>query len=153
MLRESRPILAAVVAICAFTAVADAQTIWYVSAANCPGPGDGSPGNPFCKIQIAITAAAANASPPDEIVVADGIYTGTGNKDLDFGGKIIKLRSENGPANCIIDCEGSGRGSTSIPARHPLRWYEDLRYATAMRGPPIALVRAAACTALPPARH
>jgi hypothetical protein len=84
------------------------QTTWYVDAANCPGSGTSV--DPFCKIQDAINAAAGNATPPDEIVVADGIYTGTGNKNLDFGGKIIVLRSENGPAHCIIDCEGSGRG-------------------------------------------
>jgi len=89
---------------------ASGQTIWYVDAANCPGPGSGTLADPFCMIQDAINAAAANATPPDEIRVADGIYTGAGNKDLDFGGKIIKLRSANGPANCIIDCENSGRG-------------------------------------------
>ncbi len=43
----------------------------------------------------------------DEVVVADGVYTGKGNRDLDFNGKLITVRSENGPANCIIDCEGS----------------------------------------------
>ena len=87
------------------------QTIWYVDAANCPGPGDGSAGNPFCEIQAAINAAAPSATPPDEIVVADGTYTVAGNKNLDFGGKIIKLRSASGdPAACIIDCQGDGRG-------------------------------------------
>ena len=93
-----------------FAAAANGQTIWYVDAANCPGPGNGSQSNPFCKIQDAINAAAANATPPDEIIVADGIYTGTGNKNLDFGGKAIKLQSSNGPTNCVIDCQGSGRG-------------------------------------------
>ena len=31
-------------------------------------------------------------------------------EDLDFGGKRITVRSENGPENCIIDCEADGRG-------------------------------------------
>jgi len=41
------------------------------------------------------------------IWVADGIHTGDGNRDIDFMGKGITLRSENGPENCIIDCNGS----------------------------------------------
>lgn len=42
----------------------------------------------------------------DIVAVPDGIYAG----DLDFKGKAITLKSANGPANCIIDCEGNGRG-------------------------------------------
>lgn len=97
------------------------QTIWYVDddAVSDPGPGDstisdpmedGTAGHPFDAIQEAINAATPGASPADEILVADGTYAGLGNRDLDFGGKIIKLRSANGSANCIIDCEGNGRG-------------------------------------------
>jgi len=41
------------------------------------------------------------------IIVADGVYTGEGNRDLDFKGKEIILRSVNGPDNCTIDCQGS----------------------------------------------
>jgi len=44
------------------------------------------------------------------VLVADGIYTGAGNKDLDFRGKAITVRSHNGASSCIIDCQGSGRG-------------------------------------------
>ncbi|MCD4657987.1 MAG: PKD domain-containing protein [Planctomycetes bacterium] len=44
------------------------------------------------------------------IKVADGTYIGADNKNLDFGGKQIHLKSRNGYANCIIDCENSGRG-------------------------------------------
>jgi hypothetical protein len=39
--------------------------------------------------------------------VADGVYTGVGNRDIDPGGKAITVRSENGPQHCIIDCEGT----------------------------------------------
>jgi len=46
----------------------------------------------------------------DTVLVADGTYRGIGNKDLDFLGKAITLKSENGPEYTIIDCEGSGRG-------------------------------------------
>ncbi|MBE0537577.1 MAG: right-handed parallel beta-helix repeat-containing protein, partial [Phycisphaerae bacterium] len=41
------------------------------------------------------------------VIVADGVYRGDGNRDLDFRGKNIIVRSENGPESCIIDCQGS----------------------------------------------
>src|SRR5262245_5385852 len=56
-----------------------------------------------------IGAAIAAAHHGDRIVVADGVYTGAGNRDLDFAGKHIHLSSENGPAGCVIDCESQGR--------------------------------------------
>jgi len=43
------------------------------------------------------------------VLVSAGTYKGSGNKDLDFGGKEIHLKSNGGAAVCIIDCEGSGR--------------------------------------------
>ena len=43
----------------------------------------------------------------DTILVADGTYTGDGNRDIDFMGKAIVVMSENGPEVTIIDCEGS----------------------------------------------
>ncbi len=49
------------------------------------------------------------ASDGDTVIVADGIYTGEGNRNLEFHGKAITVRSENGPDNCIIDCEQAGR--------------------------------------------
>jgi len=43
----------------------------------------------------------------DTVLVADGTYTGDGNRDIDFNGKKITLKSENGAENCIIDCQSS----------------------------------------------
>ena len=57
-------------------------------------------------IQDAIDYAANGVT----VIVADGVYTGTGNRDIDFLGKAITVRSENGPNNCVIDCNGEGRG-------------------------------------------
>ncbi len=56
-------------------------------------------------IQSAIDAAIDG----DTIWVADGAYSGDGNLEIDFQGKAITVRSENGPAGCIIDCRGEGR--------------------------------------------
>ena len=57
-----------------------------------------------------IQAGINRANTGDTVLVADGIYTGENNKDLNFGGTDIVLMSENGPHNCIIDCGLSGRG-------------------------------------------
>jgi hypothetical protein len=42
----------------------------------------------------------------DTVLVAEGIYTGDGNRDIDFLGKVIVVMSENGPNVTIIDCGG-----------------------------------------------
>jgi hypothetical protein len=57
-----------------------------------------------------IGAAIAVAQPGDTVIVADGTYTGPDNRDLTFNGKDIVVRSANGPATCIIDCQFQGRG-------------------------------------------
>jgi hypothetical protein len=102
-----------------------AQTTWYVDddAPGDLGPGDpavsdpsedGTADHPFDAIQEAIDAATNG----DVVVVLQGNYAGEGgtpaerNRDLDFGGKDITVRSEDPDdpavvAATVIDCEGS----------------------------------------------
>ena len=80
------------------------------------------PGEAYSTIQAGIDAAADG----DVIIVRDGTYTGTGNRDIDFKGKAIHLKSEKGPERCIVDAWGntyytfrcfifwSGEGADSI---------------------------------------
>lgn len=80
-------------------------------------------------IQSGIDSAAAG----DTVLVADGVYTGVGNRDIDFKGGAIVLISENGPELTIIDCEGdslsphrgfyfhSGEGPSSVVKRFTIR--------------------------------
>ncbi|MHC4556934.1 MAG: C10 family peptidase [Planctomycetota bacterium] len=94
-----------------------------------PGPGDpaisdpsedGSTEHPFDAIQQAIDVAV----PGDAVVVLRGFYTGEGNRDLDFKGKAITVRSEdpNDPNLVIIDCNGT--------ADNPHRGFEFHSYET-----------------------
>ncbi|MFA6197851.1 MAG: T9SS type A sorting domain-containing protein [Patescibacteria group bacterium] len=63
---------------------------------------DGS--GPTPNIQAAINAAIGG----DIIELTDGIFTGDGNRDIDFVGKAITVRSQSGnPESCVIDCQGS----------------------------------------------
>jgi len=54
-----------------------------------------------------IQAAIDNANDGDTALVAPGTYTGEGNRDIDFKGNAITVRSEDGPTTCIIDCQGT----------------------------------------------
>lgn len=101
---------------CALLFSASAADTWYVDddAPNDPGPGDptlsdaledGSALRPFDSVQEALNAAASG----DEVVLADGLYTGLGNRELSLGGKTLLVRGENGSATSVIDCEEQGR--------------------------------------------
>ncbi len=57
----------------------------------------------FPTIQSAIIAAQTG----DTVLVADGVYTGAGNRDLNFLGKALIVRSENGPSSTTIDAQGT----------------------------------------------
>jgi len=80
----------------------DPAVIIHVDDDALPG-GDGSKKHPFDKIQEGINAAEDGQI----ILVEDGIYTGRHNRDLNFHGKAIEVRSRNGARDCIINCEGT----------------------------------------------
>jgi hypothetical protein len=54
-----------------------------------------------------IQAAIDDANDGDIVLVAPGTYTGDGNRDIDFRGKAITVKSEASPRMCIIDSQGS----------------------------------------------
>ena len=89
---------------------AAAQTTWYVDDDNCPGPGSGSIGDPFCEIQPAIDASTHG----DEVLVLPGTY----NESIDLQGKAITLHSSGGAEVTTIQagavrCE-SGEGHDTV---------------------------------------
>lgn len=105
-------------------APASAQTIWYVddNAPGDPGPGDtsvsdplenGTPDHPFDAIQEAVSAAVSG----DTVLVLEGTYSGVGNRDVNFGGRLITVRSESGPETCVIDLAGA-TGSHGFVFQH-----------------------------------
>ncbi len=70
----------------------------------------------FPTIQAAINAA----SNCDVILVASGNYSGNGFRNIDFLGKTLILRSENGPAQCTLDIQEQGRAfnfSSCVPGQ------------------------------------
>lgn len=54
-----------------------------------------------------IQSAIDDCNDGDVVIIAPGTYTGEGNRDIDFLGKAITVRSESGPDNCTIDCNGT----------------------------------------------
>lgn len=63
--------------------------------------------------QPSLAAAVAAAVSGDEIILANGVYTGASNRNIVFGGKNLVIRSATfDPSACIIDLESLGRGFT-----------------------------------------
>ncbi len=81
-------------------------TLFLALALATPLPQGGAtlavPGD-FPTLQTAIDAAL----PGDTVLVSNGVFKGSGNRDLRFGGKAITVRSENGAEHCTINCEGT----------------------------------------------
>ncbi len=58
----------------------------------------------FPTIQAAVNASVIG----DVIELADGTFRGFGNRDVDYWGRAITIRSQSGdPETCVIDCDGS----------------------------------------------
>ena len=93
------------------TNVAGAQTTYFVNGSCGDDTWSGTsqvcvgPDGPKRTIQAAINASFSG----DTIRVADGVYTGAGNQDIDFGGRDITLASESGSARCAIDLQANSR--------------------------------------------
>jgi hypothetical protein len=86
------------------SSMVQAATYYVANTGNDSNPG--TPAAPFKTIQRGLNAAASG----DFVQVADGIYTGVGNRDLNYNGKNLTLKSVGGATKCIIDCEQAARG-------------------------------------------
>ena len=80
----------------------DAGT-YYVS----PNGDDGNSGLSWDAAKNTIQAAINVAEDGNTVMVTNGTYAGNGNRDLDFAGKNIVLKSVGGPAVTLIDCQAS----------------------------------------------
>ncbi len=91
------------------TALTVMMTEVYVDPAAAPGSSeDGSWEHPFDTIQEAVDAAMDGA----EIILAPGLYTGQGNRDIRFHGKGVTVRSADPSdpeivSETVIDCGGT----------------------------------------------
>jgi hypothetical protein len=95
-LRAAAMIVAAIVLLL-LTASSSART-WYITP---DGTGDAP------TIQAGIDSAQVG----DDILLLDGVFTGPGNRGLDFHGKAVELGSLSGDfTTCIIDCESADYG-------------------------------------------
>jgi len=92
-----RSVLLLIVFLSALSSVPALSSVYIVNY-------DGS--GAYATIQGAIDAATHG----DSILLGPGTFTGTGNKNLDTGGKALVIASVYGPDSTLIDCESDGRG-------------------------------------------
>lgn len=58
--------------------------------------------------EATLQSALDKATEGQMVLVSAGTYSGPGNRDLNFKGKVIMLKSVSGPASTIIDCQDTG---------------------------------------------
>lgn len=78
-----------------------AQSTWYVDDTATP-PGSGTPGAPYASIQYAISRPTTIAG--DTVLVLPGVYS----ERIDFLGKAITVRAQNGASQTTIDASSAG---------------------------------------------
>jgi predicted outer membrane repeat protein len=84
--------------------VCETATTVYVDV-NAPAGGDGSVHAPFRALRPAIAAALPGAV----VLVRDGVYSSSADREVDTRGKSFTLRSSGGAAACSVDPGGAGR--------------------------------------------
>lgn len=88
----------------------------HVSVAGSDSTGTGSASAPFLTIQAGVNAATNG----DNVVLADGIYSGPGNIAINMSGKDIVVRSaSDNPSNCIVECGGAVVGFQFLAGETP----------------------------------
>lgn len=119
-----------------------------------PGPGDptisdpeedGSLAHPYDAIQEAIDASISH----DDIQLADGVYRGVGNREINPDGRSITIHSRNGPQNCIIDCELIGGAfvfNSGESARTVVEGFTITRGPSSVRGSAVSCTNGASPT-------
>ncbi|MHC5003341.1 MAG: hypothetical protein ACYTJ0_09470, partial [Planctomycetota bacterium] len=87
------------------TAVGSAVVLAHLAAGPSMAETVGVPGD-WPTIQQAID----NCVDGDVIVIDDGTWTGVGNRNLNFGGRLITVTSASGNRDaCVIDCQNASR--------------------------------------------
>jgi len=84
--------------------------------------------------QPTIQAGIDVAVDGDTVLVADGTYTADGNTRLNYSGKLITVRSENGTEFCIIDCERDGRAVKFVNGETSLAVFEGFTVINGLSG-------------------
>ncbi|MCK4415404.1 MAG: right-handed parallel beta-helix repeat-containing protein [Candidatus Eisenbacteria sp.] len=87
---------------CVLVSLLLVAAVWVAEAETYLVLPDGS--GDFPNIQAAVDAATNG----DVILLSDGTFTGDGNRDIDFDGKAITVRSlSDDPVSCTVDCQGN----------------------------------------------